>query len=381
MRCASRYVAGVAVAAVAPLSLRTTRRAASAWDASGRLDASGDDAPLWRPRVRTELDTARSKLTAVDGFLPRDSAVATSPRMAWWNCSRCGNAYEARIALRNNPQADEGCPHCALNGATLACAAPEVAAEWHPTRNVHIASLTPETAPSDSDARVWWRCSGCRNEYLASVSSRVSGTVSCTVCSTKAAKTPAGGALLSDYPSLLAECTAPDAAALSADSAQAVRWQCSGCATTFAETVRNRCRMGARCPECAGTRGTMFRSLRTQRPDVFREIYTPDVTWFASKVAMNGITTQSSAVLPFRCSRCKHVYRMPVRERCVAPIPCPRCASLALERRVDMATGQRPPRPQGGADSGMRVDTGTRYGKHVAISPDTRQRGDRSMRS
>jgi hypothetical protein len=54
----------------------------------------------------------------------------------------------------------------------------DIAKEWHPTKN---GSMTPDMVKPYSGFKAWWICSGCKNEYKASVSHRVNGT-GCPKC-------------------------------------------------------------------------------------------------------------------------------------------------------------------------------------------------------
>ena len=63
---------------------------------------------------------------------------------------------------------------------SLAEAAPEIAKEWHPTKN---GSLTPNDVSRASEKKAWWLCSK-GHEWEANISSRtkVNGT-GCPYCS------------------------------------------------------------------------------------------------------------------------------------------------------------------------------------------------------
>ena len=66
-----------------------------------------------------------------------------------------------------------------LGKDSLAFKFPELAREWHPTKN---APLTPAHVKPMSDISVWWICPDCHNEYKATIGHRVSGT-GCPLCS------------------------------------------------------------------------------------------------------------------------------------------------------------------------------------------------------
>ncbi len=55
---------------------------------------------------------------------------------------------------------------------------PEIAKEWHPTKN---GKQLPEHFNRGTDFKAWWLCPTCRNEYKASISKRTGGT-GCPIC-------------------------------------------------------------------------------------------------------------------------------------------------------------------------------------------------------
>jgi hypothetical protein len=84
---------------------------------------------------------------------PRD-VTSRSNRSAWWRCPD-GHEWEAVIAMMTRTRtASRGCPFCAGKrvSATTSLAArfPDLAREWHPTRN---GDLTPRHQPTRRDGR------------------------------------------------------------------------------------------------------------------------------------------------------------------------------------------------------------------------------------
>lgn len=72
----------------------------------------------------------------------------------WWICEN-GHEWEAKIYSRIH---GKGCPYCGnkavLEGVNdLATTHPEVAAQWHPTRN---GTLRPSDVMGGSRNKVWW---------------------------------------------------------------------------------------------------------------------------------------------------------------------------------------------------------------------------------
>ena len=86
-------------------------------------------------------------------------------------------------------QRGSGCPFCrglrVTAESSLAGLYPEIAAEWHPSKN---APLTPADVPRGTLRRVWWRC--CReprHEWQTSVLARTGNETGCPFCAGKRA--------------------------------------------------------------------------------------------------------------------------------------------------------------------------------------------------
>jgi DNA-directed RNA polymerase subunit RPC12/RpoP len=100
-------------------------------------------------------------------------------KKAWWICDK-GHVWEAKIAKRNKGM---GCPVCLLihkKYDTLAAENPELALQWHPTKNN---GLTPEDVTAGSSRKAWWVC-GEGHEWEAKIKDRNKGN-GCPCCSNK----------------------------------------------------------------------------------------------------------------------------------------------------------------------------------------------------
>jgi hypothetical protein len=95
----------------------------------------------------------------------------------WWKCSK-GHSWSAQVSTRT--RLGVGCPYCAglkvWSGFNdLAIKRPDLAKEWHPTRN--------QKQPNEvgfGPTKHWWICpSG--HEYFASASNRAAG-MGCSRC-------------------------------------------------------------------------------------------------------------------------------------------------------------------------------------------------------
>ena len=108
--------------------------------------------------------------------------MAHSSKKARW-LGECEHEWEAVINSRTT--GGNGCPYCAgkkvLAGYNdLATTRPDLAAEWHPSRN---GDLYPDSVTAGSSKKVWWRCER-GHEWEAKVVSRKRG-FSCPYCREK----------------------------------------------------------------------------------------------------------------------------------------------------------------------------------------------------
>ena len=76
------------------------------------------------------------------------------------------------------------CPFCygrkVLAGFNdLATTHPEIAQEWHPTKN---GNLKPTDIKAGCNKNVWWKCIKCGNEWQAVVAIRANGYKKCSKC-------------------------------------------------------------------------------------------------------------------------------------------------------------------------------------------------------
>ena len=108
---------------------------------------------------------------------------ASNPKKVWWICRKCRYTWESKI--NNRALLGRGCPCCSnkivVQGKNdLETTHPELAKEWHPTRN---GQLTPKNITYGCDKKVWWLCPR-GHEYQATVNHRT-GTkgTNCPICS------------------------------------------------------------------------------------------------------------------------------------------------------------------------------------------------------
>lgn len=142
---------------------------------SGRKVLQGfNDLQTTHPQLASEWHPTKN-----GDYKPSD-AIAGSHRKVWWVCSK-KHEWEASICSRVR---GVGCPVCSGKKIKpgendLSTLYPEIAAEWHPTKND---GLTAQAVAPYSNRRVWWQCK-LGHEYTAAVSARTMHGSGCPYCS------------------------------------------------------------------------------------------------------------------------------------------------------------------------------------------------------
>lgn len=121
----------------------------------------------WNYKKNEELGLFLDKITSKNG------------NKAWWICKKCEGEWFATIASRTD---NHGCPYCSgrlvkkgINDLETLC--PEIASEWHPTKN---GTLKPYEVSIKSSKKVWW-LGKCGHEWCALISNRTNGS-GCPKC-------------------------------------------------------------------------------------------------------------------------------------------------------------------------------------------------------
>jgi hypothetical protein len=182
-----------------------------------------------------------------------------SSKKVWWSCSK-NSQHEWIARIYNRTGKGSGCPYC-LNKRVhvdncLAKTHPEIAAEWHPTKN---GDLTPHNFTYGSTKKkIWWLCSR-GHEYQKTILYRSSGH-GCSYCTNrKISKIGVQNSLRATHPILAAEWhpTKNDLSSeeVVAGSGKKVWWKCAKNSqheweAKIAERRGNAKRNGTNCPHC-----------------------------------------------------------------------------------------------------------------------------------
>jgi superfamily II DNA or RNA helicase len=120
------------------------------------------------PKIAAEWDQSKN------GKLTPSDVVAGSREEFWWKCPKGqDHEWKAKIADRTGGP-KSGCPTCSNRQVSvtnsLASLFPEIAAEWHPTKN---GNMTPADLVAGSSVTVWWKCAnGLDHEWESSSGNR-----------------------------------------------------------------------------------------------------------------------------------------------------------------------------------------------------------------
>lgn len=103
-----------------------------------------------------------------------------SNRKVWWICEE-GHEWEAMVFTRTS-KAKTTCPYCTGKKATkennLEVQYPDIAKEWHPTKN---GDLLPQNLTTGSSRSFWWLCKK-GHEFKCTIENRINKGTGCGIC-------------------------------------------------------------------------------------------------------------------------------------------------------------------------------------------------------
>ena len=197
-----------------------------------------------------------------NGILTPNMFSVGSNEIVWWKCSDCGREWKSSI---NSMTATKySCAICSKKqrGKTftklmvkrrgsLAETMPELAKEWHPTKN---GDLTPQKITAGRFKPVWWLCPKCGYEWQSSPNNRKKG-VGCPCCSGRVPKKGIND-LATKYPDIAKDWNYERNYPLKPDdflpgSGKKVWWKCPECGYEWQAVVRERAKGFCKCPNCS----------------------------------------------------------------------------------------------------------------------------------
>ena len=285
------------------------------------------------PISHTHPEVAAQWHPRKNDLLPDDVTHGSNVRI-WWLCPvHPSHEWEAAVHGRCGPDGEPrtGCPFCSGNRAcvtnSLASIYPDIAAEWHRTKNEE---LTPETVTWGSDRRVWWQCQIDKaHVWEGNIGWRTQDQSGCPFCSNK--RVCKANSLAALYPALAEEFHRKKNGDLTAweivpGRHEAVWWQCKqDRAHEWQTSPKSRVADSTGCPFCTGRRPSTKNNLAACYPEIANE-------WHPVK---NGDCSPWAVVAGankrawWRCIKDpNHVWETRVSTRTIMGSGCPQCAAL-----------------------------------------------------
>lgn len=266
-----------------------------------------------------------------NGKLSPEKIRPKSNEMAWWICER-GHEYPMLVNHRTD---GGGCPYCYGRKASLddnlAVRFPDVAKDWHPTKN---GNLTARDVRHGSEYRAWWLCPN-GHDYQAMVYSRSQGQ-RCTYCFGR--NVCFERSLSGEYPEIAATWHPTKNGDLRPDevfptSLDKVWWLCAK-GHEFRRTPAARIKF-KECQYCSGRKLAPDNSLAVLYPDLAQE-------WHPTK--NNGKTAahvraKSSEEGWWLCPS-GHAYKNIIRNRTVLGIGCGVCSGHQVDETNNLAAAR-----------------------------------------
>jgi len=210
-----------------------------------------------------------------NGDLTPDNVLPGSNKKVWWKCSvEDEHEWEASVAHRS--KRGHGCPYCSGHKASkqnsLTAAYPELAKEWHPTKN---GKLTQDDVTAGSGRKVWWQCSKHdEHEWEAMINNRKKGS-GCPICTNK--KTVISNSLAVNNPELAKEWHPIKNGSLTpydvtSGSNKKVWWKCPRGSDHEWETYINLRNRGRGCPYCGSSTSGPELRIYSELKTIFESI-------------------------------------------------------------------------------------------------------------
>ncbi len=305
------------------VSARTTRD-------TGCPACSGRQLSVTNSLATTFPDVAAQWHPTRNETLTPEQVIGTSSTVrAWWFCDQ-GPDHVWATQVHQRTVVGTGCPCCrGLQLSTtnsLAARFPDIASQWHPTRN---RTLTPDKIVAGSSALVWWKCDqGSDHEWPATIDKRTGAEATgCPACSGR--QVSVTNSLATLFPAVaqqldsdLNEGLTPDR--VMAGSERKLTWRCpAGPDHVWPATVSSRTYAGNGCPCCAGQRLSVTNSLAARFPEIAAEM---DPALNDGLIA-DQVLAGTHKRLTWRCRNSPdHTWLTSVANRTSGDTNCPTCA-------------------------------------------------------
>jgi hypothetical protein len=299
---------------------------------SGTKPAEGGSLRELLPALAAEWHPSKN------GSLSDADVKPFSQKKVWWQCS-LGHEWQSTVGNRAQGR---GCPVCAgkviLTGFNdLATIRPDIAAEWHPTRNGH---LSASVVGLGTRQKVWWKCPVAPDhEWEASIVNRTTPSVEtgCAVCAGRVVVPSTS--LEVQFPSVAAEWHPTKNGELTAATTTSfvtrkAWWRCSKDHEWHA-AISSRTKGKTGCPKCAGKVSIPGETdLTSTHPEIASE-------WHPTKnreLTPASVKSRTNKPVWWQCSK-GHEWKVSPDNRTGQMSGCPFCAGQrAIVGVNDLAT-------------------------------------------
>ncbi len=262
-----------------------------------------------------------------NGSLKPEMFSVSSSEPVFWKCPDCGHRWKSTIGSITR-KGRYGCAECSKirkgksftkrrvsERGSLAENNPELAKEWHPTKN---GNMKPEDITVGRFDPVWWLCPICGYEWQASPNNRKKG-VGCPHC---AGRVPFPGIddLETVSPELAKqwdyEKNEKKPSEYLPKSGKKVNWVCPDCGNRYSMTIRERSN-GHGCPKCKGKKNSE-RCRKTQ------ETFVKEIKEINPKIIVIGQYINQKTSIKVKCADCGYEWeRNP--QTLLHGSKCPKC--------------------------------------------------------
>ena len=209
-------------------------------------------------------------------FTPNDVTKGMNKKV-WWKCDK-GNDHEWEASPNKRALVGRGCPICSNQKVVLSnCLAtthPEIAEEWHPTKN---GLITQYDIVAGSNKKVWWKCEkGDDHEWENSSNARTGKRKrGCPICSNQ--KVVLSNCLATTNPEIAEEWHPNKNKLITpysivAGSAKKVWWKCEkGEDHEWEASISSRYVHKSNCPICSNQKVVLSNCLATTHPEIAKK--------------------------------------------------------------------------------------------------------------
>lgn len=293
---------------------------------SGQKAISGNnDLATLLPEIAAEWHPKKN------GDLTPSDVGVFSKKMVWWQCEK-GHSWKQMVQIRARVN---GCPVCSGRIAApgvndLATTHPELAEQWHPTKNKE---KKPSQVTEQDSRKYWWICDK-GHEWQAKVSKRVLGE-GCPVCANRVIQ--AGFNDLKTLDPELAKQWHPTRNGslrpedVGPGSNKRVWWRCK-LGHEWKAQISSRHYGRFDCPYCTNRKVLPgFNDLQTLEPKIAKQWYYP----LNNGLTPEMVTPGSGRKVWWQCQD-GHVWKASVMNRARKHYGCPICTGRFKPQKYDL---------------------------------------------